>query len=221
MNYRLVVLTHGESIMLDDTLRSFHEHVTVKPSEYVCIRDGGGRLPPINPDGQTWRGAVLQPQQGFCVATRAAWRAATLPGPEYVFWLEHDFHFTREVEVDAMAAALDENPNAAQMALVRNAENGREQRAGGLVASWPDGGELWHVFHEGGEFPYLLHGHYFTTNPSLMRTRFMVANPWPEDGEECEGKFGLYLREQGYVFGAWGDGTEWVEHTGKRDGFGY
>lgn len=221
--YRLVVLTHGDhGDTLRATLESFHEHVTPKPSEYVCIRDGYGALPPINPDGQTWRGVVLMPQQGFCAATRAAWRAASLPGVEYVFWLEHDFRFLRPVDVNAMVRVLGTSPALAQVSLLRGPENRAERHAGSVLGPLRRKGREFHareLLAPDGD--YIEHDAYFTTNPSLMRRAFMADNPWPSNPDECEGHFGLSLIADGYRFAIMGDGEPWVEHTGERDGFGY
>lgn len=225
MRYRLVLLTHGgdaHASTLRRTLDSFFDHVRPWPTDYVCVRDGNGPLPPINPDGQTWRGLVLQPQQGFCAATRAAWRAATLPGEDYVFWLEHDFAFLRPVDLSDAAGLLDADPTLAQVSLLRGPENPAERRAGGVVEAQVRAGKQVLVRRDfGADFNWLDHEAYFTTNPSLMRREFMADNPWPDDGEQCEGKYGLALRERGYHFGILGDGEPWIEHTGRRDGFGY
>jgi len=220
VNYRLVVLTHGESATLTETLRTFHEHVTPKPVDYVCIRDGGGKLPPINPDGQTWHGVQLMPQQGFCAATRAAWKAAVLPGPEYVFWLEHDFRFVRDIPLARLAAVLDERPTLAQLALIRNAVNTQEKKAGGWLRLHGPDIELTHVAKGDPAAVWLEHSICFTTNPSLMRRAWMAAHTWPPFHSECEGRFSGQLREAGFTFGHW-DTVESVEHIGVRDGFGY
>lgn len=227
MTYRLVVLTHGEGATLERTLLSFHEHVTPKPADYVCIRDGGGKLPPINPDGQTWRGSVLQPQQGFCAATRAAWKAATLPGPDFVFWLEHDFTFRRDIDLRPIMETLLANPLLAQMQFMRGPVSVPEKRAGGLYESRP--GEYSQAFtnllSSAEAYPYLEHRSYLTTNPSLMRRAWMAAHSWPPPigkyAEQCEGKFSIDLVERGFKFGVWGAGEPWVDHIGERDGFGY
>jgi len=223
MTYRLVVLTHGASDTLEPTLRSFHEHVTPKTADYVCIRDGGGKLPPINPDGQTWRGTVLQPQQGFCAATRAAWKAATLPGPDHVFWLEHDFLFRQDVDLRPIMETLEQDHRLAQMQFMRGPVSARERRAGGLYQLRKDAYSqaFTNLLSSSAAYPYLEHRAYFTTNPSVMRREFMQACPWPTHESECEGKFGIDLVERGFKFGVWGAGEPWVDHIGKRDGFGY
>jgi hypothetical protein len=105
------------------------------------------------------------------------------------------------------------------MALVRDAVNADERRAGGLIKSRPG-----QFQPQEGSHPWLRHRSYFTTNPSLMRTSFMRDDPFLDDGEPyCEGRYGIHLLTRGYTFGAWGSGEEWVAHMGVRDrtGKGY
>lgn len=213
MRYTLAVLTHGQSTTLDRAMESFWENVSPWPSEKICVRDGNGRLPGIGDDHEPWRGVVLVPQQGFCAATRALWRACVTMGTEYVFWLEHDFVFTRALDLRELADVLDDHPTLSQMHLIREPVNDRERKAGGIVPMQRADYEQ----HDG----WMEHRLYHTTNPSLMRRDFMRDNPWPDYDSECEGKFSWDLRALGFSTGAWGEGEPWVEHIGERDGFGY
>lgn len=207
VRYVLAVLSHGddEDRYLADTLMAFDWQVSPTPILSVRVHD----RPPL---------------KGFCHQTRTLWadaiRVAGEMDAEYVFWLEHDFHVTRPVDLRQLAAVLDADHGIAQMALVRNAVNATELAAGGLVASRP--GEF---TDEGG---WLSHRSYFTTNPSLMRTAFMAEHPFGTAGGKrlpqdirCEGEYGIALREAGFRFGVWGGGEEWVRHVGHRDGRGY
>lgn len=196
MKYALAVLTHGEHGP-GEAIRSLRAAASELPAMIVSYHDPG---------------------MGFCHGTRELWRQVSLAAfdenIDYVFWLEHDFRFLNHVPVDRLQAVLEDHW-LAQVALMRQPVNEAEKAAGGVVASRP--GRFWP--QAGG---YLLHEEYFTTNPSMMRTSFMLENPWPEDGEECEGKFGIALRIIGYRFAVWGDGKPWVEHVGElRTGKGY
>lgn len=197
MNYRLVILTHGEGETLHQTMATFDEFVSPAPADCVLVRDEG--------------------KEGFCKATGRAWAAAADSDVDYVFWLEHDFSFLQPVDLEPMAALLDADVNLAQIALMRGPVNEMEITAGGIVASRPDQFRLKHA----GLSPYLEHTSFFTTNPSLMRRRFMALYPWPEYERECEGLFGIDLLQKGFHFAFWGEGEPWVEHTGARTGFGY
>lgn len=221
MRYTLALLTHGEAPTLARTLDSFADRVIPRPTALCAVVSGGAALPPLLYGDLPWLTDYSPEPRGFCVATRALWiqatRYAELSDCDYVFWLEHDFEFVRDLDLAQLADALADNPNLTQMALVRNAENAREKALGGLVNSWlfPHTIET----HNGNR--WLRHQGYFTTNPSLMEMSFMRATTWPSEREECEGKFGIELKGRGYDFGAWGGGEEWVRHIGTRDGFGY
>lgn len=230
-SYRLVLLTHGDAPHLDRVLEAFAANVTPVPIDRVCVIDGPGRVPPVEPLGP-WRIVALPEQSGFCAATREAWHEACEPGPEHVFWLENDFVIDRPVHLPDLGMVLGNYKGLAQMALMRDAVNEQEKAAGGLFESRfadytarLDGGTVdaahayepvppLHLWHE--------HRAYFTTNPSLMRREFMVDHPWPAtETSECEGKFGLKLAAHGWRFGVWGDGSVYCRHVGVRSGFGY
>lgn len=216
MKYRLCLLTHGDALTLDRTIESFAAMVTPRPADLVCVVDGeGGRLPPIEPLGQ-WGGIFLSEQRGFCGATAALWQQASKDGPEHIFYLENDFEIVRPVDLARLAEILDADPALSQLTLMRDAVNDRERRAGGLFESY-EGAKRWEQ-HDWG----LIQSDYvMTTNPSLMRRAFMWENPWPEHEEECEGKFGIELREKGYRGAVYGDGSPWCRHIGVRTGKGY
>lgn len=229
MDYRLIVLTHGDCEPLDQTLHSFAENVIPHPTSAFLVYDGphafaasrliGRKYPPELP----FDGAIrsVGKQSGFCEATGHAWRLAVTeePRPEYVFWLEHDFIFNRRVDLEALRWLLDYDARIAQVSLMRGAGNRVEEAAGGLVESRPDDFTLCTIGTTGED--YLEHRAYFTTNPSLMCRRFMAENPWMSYVDQCEGKFGLDLVQRGYQFAVWGNGEPWVTHIGERTGFGY
>jgi hypothetical protein len=227
MNYRLVVLTHGPDFdCLERTIASVREHVTPEPEEEILVIDGNWQ-PPV----EVWTGArvALSFPEGFCRATGSAWDIAAQTALPFVFYLEHDFVFTRPVDLFDLAHVLSVEPRVAQMALMRDAVNEQEKAAGGLFESRPGQYEArsfcqtYRVEADTRQVfvPWLEHRAYFTTNPSLMRAVFMRENPWPPYLKECEGRFGLDLVGRGYSFGAWGNGEPWVRHIGTRTGHGY
>lgn len=235
MRYRLAVLTHGHGTTLPGTLTSFAAQVTPPPADVVIHSDGSdaGRRSYAFA-AQLGCDVTLSDSfapQGFCRSTWHLWREAAQGDHDYVLWLEHDFEFTRPVDLRELATVLDLHPALAQMALMRDAANPAEVAAGGLYElrrdhyverettitdpadDSPEPG-FWTA-------PWLEHTAYFTTTPSLMTRRFMADNPWPAYPEQCEGRFGIDLAHRDRTFGVWGDGTPWVRHTGQRSGFGY
>lgn len=173
---------------------------------------------------------------GFCGAIREGWdrlRAAHETHPfDYVFHLEEDWRILRDVEIDRMADLLDVFPELAQVALRRGPEPG--EHPDGPIGAWPDEyldktmidvavdvDEI--TIAEPVHTPWLEHGLFFTTNPSLYRES-LLDNDWPE-GPGCERVFGERLRDNGQRFAFWGarHDTPLVLHTGQgqRQGRGY
>lgn len=230
MRYVLAVLSHGQpaSDTAEACLNSFIRHVTPQPILVSYRHDGPGRA--YLGVGQQ-QGAALQAvstaqkQLGFCESTRLLWRSATetakIVGATHVFWLEHDFLFTEDIDLTALAFALSSRSHLAQMALMRDAVNPRERALGGLYEFRRDGYQQRLTRRDDGTLEWHEHSMYFTTNPSLMTVEFMQENPWPGFGSECEGRFGIELVRHGYTFGVWGDGHPSVRHIGERTGKGY
>lgn len=196
MDYTLAVLTHGSSDTLAESLASFDEMISPAPADRILHHD--------------------TESHGFCRATSALWEKALQVGNEYVFWLEHDFVFMRPLDLRELATVLDATDRLSQIALMRDAVNAIEKKAGGLFES-RNGPERWERY----EWGYAQGDYVMTTNPSLMKFAFMSANPWPDYESECEGKFGIDLHERGFVGGVWGDGSPWVKHIGVRTGHSY
>ncbi len=214
----MAVLTHGNNAkLLKHTIRSFDEQVSPPPAARFVYQDGPCALPPLAP--YAWNALTGRRPQGFCMATRRLWTwmsEETEEEFEYVFWLEHDYKFLRSVDVKRMAAILDEDDSLAQVALMRGAGNDGEREAGGLYEQMLERGYRIEERHD-----YFRHRGFFTTNPSLMSRQFMSENPWPDYSSECEGKFGINLKEDGFWFAFMGAGEPWVDHRGSRTGFGY
>lgn len=236
IRYELAVLTHGRASTLLRAVASFRDHVRPEPSRIRVFGDAlddpstvVGALRGTFPHLEDPYVSATHPtrQQGFCRATARLWDAATRDTDvDYVFWLEHDFVLRRTVSLEQLASLLDQEPEIAQVALVRNPENEHEHRAGGLIASRPGSFALRRseVQAEGvpWQVAWLEHRAFFTTNPSLMRRSFMVEQPFLDDGEpHCEGRYGAALVERGFRFAYWDDGAEYVEHVGERSGVGY
>lgn len=233
MRYVLAVLSHGNpySDTAEACLDSFLDQVTPMPAFVAYRHDGPGHafIGVGQKEGAGFAAHAGSPQVGFCAATGLLWASALKVAvdvqADYVFWLEHDFKFTRPVDLEQLAYVLKTNKGLAQMALMRGPVNAKEKQAGGLVESRP--GEFRsRITSRGIKSPreildWLEHRSYFTTNPSLMRVGFMQQHAWPSYTSECEGRFGLDLVSHGLSFAAWGEGEPWVTHIGERSGFGY
>lgn len=237
-SYRLVVLTHGDSAPLPDTINSFAAMVLPWPTSTVVVYDGQD-----NPDSPTALREIERVTRdrlsvrltnshvGFCAATELAWNAASEDGPDWIFWLEHDFTFNRPVDLSALAAVMDAEPQVTQMALLRQPVSDAEVEIGGYLNTphrdyQPRETAIYHLGADPADdfdiADWFEHRDYWTTNPSLFRRQLAVDLAWPTS-PQCEGHFGFAVRAAipGASFGVWGDGAEWVTHTGVRDGKGY
>jgi len=206
MNYRLVVITHGDGEPLAATLDSFFDSVRPLPSDTVVVWDG-----PMRPVETDLADTVIwsETPQGFCRTARTTWTEAARLGVDYVFWLEHDFEFLRPVELELLARTLEYNSELAQMSLLRE-PMGHEGES--LAVGWER--------FKAGRREWMEQSTYWTTNPSLIPGWVFRQFEWPDE-PHCEGKHTIALREEGLAFGVWGDGEPWVRHTGVRTGFGY
>jgi len=249
MNFLLAVLTHGDNAeLLQRTISSFDEMVSPAPTCRLVVQDGPCALPPFS--DSEWHCHPIPEQMGFCFATAEMWATASQLAVEqecnHIFHLEADFEFLRPVDLTMLATILDDNADLAQVTLMRDSVNEEERQAGGVMEkhelrgdvfepqllllsgtpidkdlrTWPTSmGPLpsWAVLTS-----WLRQRAYFSTNPSLMRTTFILENPWPREYEsECEGRFGIDLRQKGFSFGIIGNGEPWVRHIGIRTGKGY
>jgi len=223
MSHRLIVLTHADNANLAIVAtRAHHLGVKPAPSETFVWVDGDGGA------GERIREALVaipnlvvtgtREQRGFCEATASCWRIAQ-DAPGWVFWLEHDFAYERDVDLVPMMEVMDERSYLGQMALLRNPVNAVEHAHGGYLHI--PGRE--YVRHVARDRVWWEHRDYWTTNPSLFRSEFARRHPWTAHARECEGRmrFEIHERDPAIRFGVWGDGTPWVKHIAPRTGFGY
>lgn len=215
IDYLLAIPTNGRAC-LRETLESFRQRVSPSPRGVLVFEDGC-QVEPFGGgtewNGVSWAAFGSAEPVGFCAATSVLWNEAARAEIDFIFWLEDDFLFNRELELRPLAEVLFEQPRLSQMGLMRGPANSDEEAAGGVIAAMP---EAYH-FHD----TWVETRRNHSTGCSLMRRAFMEANPWPLYESECEGQFSLDLLARGFTFGVWGQGEAWVEHVGQRAGFGY
>lgn len=171
------------------------------------------------------------PRQGCAGAFQQVWdQVGNLTSAKYVFLIEQDFEFHRVIDLNEMAALLEQRPHLVEVALRRQPWNEQEKAAGGIVEWHPD----WYADkrdEHGRE--WLEQRMFFTTNCPLFRTT-LFNSPWPphQPGRYSEGTFHHQLMANGtaevpgdqVTYAYWGSrasGT-WVQHIGEhRIGTGY
>lgn len=220
----LLVFTNGRDELLKATLDSFQEKVS-GPVSRVIINDDTGdskhlawlisnvafTLPSVETVEFT-----SSDNAGFAGAIRNGWKTYLLgEQTPFIFHLEDDFIFNREVDLWEMMQILDTDSKLAQLALMRQPWNAAEIEAGSLYRLHP-GSFTWRT-------GYCVHDMWFTTNPSLYTRSLVRSIDWPIT-RYSEGRFTQACRELGYHFGYMGryDDNPWVTHIGnERVGHGY
>lgn len=191
----LLFITDGRECAAD-AFKSAQQHLP-KPDELIVVDDSGHEL-------------------GFHGAIQAGWDLVP-DEAEYVFHLEDDFLFEKDVDLDTMKWLLDNKPSLAQVSLMRQPVNEEEIAAGGIVQCHPD--DFDEHFEDG--ITYTIHRRYFTTNPCLYRAD-LCKRGWPQV-PNSEGVFTHQLLADDYWFAIYGGKYDLprVKHVGVRQGKGY
>jgi len=221
----VVFLTNGRRECLEKALASFDEKVTPAPDvSLVKVVDDSG-----DPTYRAWLREVFgsaslvsvgEHALGYNAAMLKIWELAR--SYDYVFMIEDDFVFNREVDLADLIDALDDDEDLAQIVLLRQAWFGNEVKAGGLIPALIEMGKNFKIRHTN-MGTYLSHRATWSTNPNLFRGGTWVEeHPWPI-GDGSEYRFGqeLFATEPDTVCAYWGNGEEYVTHIGERKGFGY
>lgn len=205
---RLLIGTYRRRTHIEECLASVDQHLS-GVTDVVFIDDSGDQ------DHRDWLSqhgkviAVAPHNAGYGPAMKAVCAAAD---GEMAMFLEEDFTFTTDVDLESMGELLFHRPYLAQVALLRQAWFPVEVDAGGLIEALEAKG---HTFHDVGGL--LEHAACFTCNPAVWRGS-VFASGWPTGrwSEELKGK---QLRSQGYRYG-YLPGIR-VHHSGERSGHGY
>lgn len=224
MSVCLCVRTDGRREYIQPTIASaeekLHGDITTK-----IIHDDSG-----DPKYQAWLWDQFGPlgysvihtdaRSGFGAAYNHAWNYLTMNVKEpWIFNLEDDFLFQKDIYLDGMIRVMNEHPYIIQMALRRQPWNDVEEAAGGVVECNPEAYEekRLNVFSESNRMyiAWLEHRLFWTTNPSLFRRQL------------CEGGFSTEVLAEGLMtfkfltddekrFAYWGgrESGVWVEHIG-------
>lgn len=219
----LVVFTDGRAGLIEQALASFDERVDGSlVTRRIIVDDSAdyrwqAHLEAVY--GERFELIHHGERRGFCGAIVSGWNHFLEGDEEFLFHLEDDFTFNRDVNLAEMVAVLDHAPYVAQVALRRQAWNKTEKKAGGVIEVAPDE----YLAMTNGQEVWLEHRLFWTTNPSLYR-RCTVEGGWPTEAY-CEGVFTHRLIADEHLrFAYFGKRTDdpWVHHIGDhRAGTGY
>jgi hypothetical protein len=217
----VVVISAGRQDYIAATIDSFNQHVHGKIVRRTIQDDSGNErfsrwLHKVYPD---WDIHTTPGKLGYTGAMRSIWEYESQQngqGSPFIFHLEEDFTFDRDVDLDDLISVLEYDESLAQVALLRHAWAPAEKRVGGIIQERPDTYE--HLLADG--IPYLRHRNFWTTNPCVYR-RSLIDDGWP-DTRGSEQTFGRSQWSKGRFAAFIGDGEPWVTHIGDvRVGIGY
>jgi len=147
---------------------------------------------------------------GMAGAVRDAW--GRLPkDTDYVFHVEEDWLFLRNVPVEAMCRTLEQNAHLAQLVLKRGPWSPEEHAAGGIIEQHPDEYE---------DTPgWVEHSRIFSLNPCVY-PYWITQRRWPDTNEAG---FTEKMVKEGMRFAFWGSRCEdpYIEHIGVVRGSGW
>jgi len=215
----VICLTAGRRRYLERTIASFEDKVNGRIGRRTLFDDSGDAVYGgwLRRKYPKWQIVTTKGRVGFTEAIRVAWgHESKTPGAPYIFHLEEDFVFDREVYLDDMIAVLESDPLLIQTALLRGPFFPPEIKAGGIVQEDPAAYES----RNGTAPAHLVHQKYFTTNPCIYR-RTLIRGGWPriKDSESVFTKRQVQKRK---AFALMGNGEPWITHIGvERTGRGY
>lgn len=155
MNIALMVITDGRWDYLEETIESADRNLCCDFSQHILVDDSG------TDSGPTVNGfdIVKNPERrGLAGAIQSGWDALN-NDVEWVFHLEDDFVFPATVNVAEMVDIITDEPDIAQVALLRQPWGPDEQACGGVFAANP------HRFVQ--RDGYVEQEHLFTFNPCV------------------------------------------------------
>jgi hypothetical protein len=222
----IIVLTNGRPDCITRTISSALGHLA-NVQGMVIVDDSGdptyGQWLEDEFIGGPWDGKVLHLPEphGYWRAMQYVWGLARHWAATYdtsaFFFLEDDFTFNEDVDVEALASVLDTHPYLTQMALLRQPWWPNEIEHGGLIEALEAGGGQEFVERTGGTHTWIEHRACFTGNPCVIPRRTFTRD-WPE-GDWSESRFGRELFKDPEARGAyWGSRSDAprVEHIGHQ-----
>lgn len=159
MTTALVIITDGRWDYLGQCLASAHEHLDLDWFDHRYLIDDSGE--PMAAGAPLFETVAHGTRKGLGASVRTAWAVST--DADWVFHLEEDFTFTRDVPLDRMRKVLERNPYLAQMVLKRQPWSPAEIEAGDMFI----GGDYTQATNVGGAH-WVEHTRGFSFNPCLI-----------------------------------------------------
>ena len=211
----LIVITDGRQACISETIPSMRKNLNYDFYEKIIINDSADSryhqyLVSSYPD---FRVVSHETRRGLAGAVQSAWSSVSKDA-DYIFHLEDDFIFNKELDIDVLIELLESKDNLAQMALVRAPVNPPEENVGGFVFQ-----NLQDYHQRDGFFD---HQRLFTLNPSIYK-KSLTDIGWPDRGGESDFTSKLHGIDGSYCFGFIGNiyDKPYVTHIGGRRSEGW
>jgi glycosyltransferase involved in cell wall biosynthesis len=176
-NVSVIFITDGRVNLLEQTLRSFSDHVAYPffskliindcvDKDVVTAVDNLSRIYGLTPTHHAEK-------RGFAGVYDTAFKTVSKES-DYVFFIEDDFLFQDKINIQEMIFILQYNRNLSQVILKRQAWNESEKFAGGIIEQNPSEYEE----NNFSDIYWTEHRMFFSTNPCLV-PYWIIERGWP------------------------------------------
>jgi hypothetical protein len=219
-----IVLTDGRQDCLRSSLPSWIKHYGDKIENKIIIDDSAD---------ENYRGWLRfafphfklvttgMGRQGYSGAMQKVFDVFKESGNKYMLHLEDDYVLEHEFSIEDVITVLENNPDVAQMSIMRQPWFQNEIDHGGVLEALEVGGSKFQEVNTQG-FDWARHKAFYTCNPNIAQS-WVTNYKWPE-GSWSESRFSKTIFQDGKECGIWGSRSSWpyVKHIGRvRNGTGY
>ena len=174
----LVIITNGRKDCIARTIPSIEAQIKPGFVEKLICDDSG------DPAYGAWLKATFpgyvvydHKRLGHGPAVAYALRRAAQMEVNWVFFCEDDYEFERDVDLEALAQQMRDNPRVTQMVIRRQGWFPAEVEAGGMIERYDPA--LFTERSQNGS-TWIEHRQFYSLNPHLVRRSFIATHRWPE-----------------------------------------
>lgn len=219
-----IVLTDGRKNYISESLPTWIKEYDSQIKDKFIVDDSGDKeyadwLTEFFPTFNIV--SIKNSRQGYAKAVQNVFRVFRESGCEFALHLEDDFILHKPVNLQDIVSVLEQNPNVAQMSIMRQPWYHNEVEHGGVVEALEINKAKFTNKNTLG-FDWVEHRSFYTCNPNVI-PRWTTDTPWP-DGNWSESRFGREIFAKKKTVGIWGNRKDWphTEHIGReRNGTDY
>lgn len=196
MNILLGIIDNKRPEYLDACINSLSEKIKYSFYKKIIIDDSGdinysNRLNQLY--SNDFHIISHQNNKGLSGSIRTLWDYSLINSVDYIFHVEGDFLFNKEIDISYMVKVFDYQKNLAQISLKRQPVNIDEINHGGFMEMNPESYEDKYI--EQLNYNFTEHRNFFTLNPSLYPL-WVVKLGWETGWGEKEFAERLFLNPE-------------------------